>query len=304
MTLSDALNPALPANLRGALWVLLAGLLFAGMGTVVKLVGGTLEAPQIVFFRNFFGLLLLAPFLAQRGLGLWRTDRPGLQIARALVGLAAMSCMFYALTRLPLADVVAAGFAKTFFILILAAMVLGEKVGWRRWTATAVGFGGVVLMMRPLSGGLDGALLIALLGAALIAVAVTLVKKLSARDGPITILAWFGLVASLASLPGAVAVWQPVDWPTLGWLAATGVLGIGAQGSLIAGYRCAEASAIAPMGYLQLVFAGLLGFLVFGEVPDAWTLAGAALIVATTLYIARREAVLGRRGPAEPPTPS
>jgi drug/metabolite transporter (DMT)-like permease len=292
---------ALSGSARGVLWMLLAGLGFSLMSATVKWLGGSLHPFQIAFFRCFFGLVIVLPFaLRHGGAALW-TGRPVLHLARALVGITAMTCGFYAVTHLPLADVTAVGFTKGMFMVVLAVLFLGERVRWRRWTATAVGFVGMLIMVRPGSAGFDPVMLVALLGASLAAVVVTLIRAMPLSERPVTLLFYFGLITTPVAFLPAWLVWQSPGWQELALLALASGLGVAGQGCAIRAHRAGEASIVAPFDYARLLFATALGFALFGDLPDEWTVVGATVIVASSLYIARRELRLGRtvsdRGP-------
>ncbi|MEM7653571.1 MAG: DMT family transporter, partial [Pseudomonadota bacterium] len=264
--------------------------------------GPALDSFQIAFFRCLFGLLALMPWIIQGGgFAVFKTDRLGLQLIRAIVGVGAMTSFFYALARAPLADVTAISFAKPLFVVLLAVFFLSEKVRWRRWTATAVGFLGVVIMLRPGQDGFDPVLLVALMGSFLVACAVIFVKKMTKTETTLTMLAYFGIISSLVTLIPALLVWRDPTLTQWGMLLVIGSLGVLSQSFIIRAFRCGEASAVAPFDYTRLIFAAVFGFFLFAEIPDIWTLGGASIIVAATFYIARREASLGKpaKGPAE-----
>jgi drug/metabolite transporter (DMT)-like permease len=285
---------ALPGNTRGALWMLASGLLFSLMALLVKQLGQALDTIEVAFFRCLFGLLVLLPFVGVFGREALRTRHLRIHATRAVFGIVAMLCSYYAIARLPLAAYTALSFTKPLFATVLAVLILHEQVRWRRWAATLVGFGGVLLMMRPGAAAFDPAALFALGDALSIALLITLIKRVSASEHPLAMLFYFGLFSvPLAAIPTAF-VWRTPDLEQAFILFGIGAIGAVAQGCFIAAFRAGEASAVAPFDYLRLLFAGLAGFLVFAEVPDGWMLGGAAVIIASTLYIARREARLGR----------
>ncbi len=292
---------ALPANVRGALWVLLAATLFATMGTLVKLLGDRFDSFQLAFFRALFGFLAILPFVVRMGFAGLRTRRPGLHFLRGIGGASAMLCGFYAITHLPFADAVSLSYARSLFLIPLAVVFLGETVRARRWTATAVGFVGVVIMMRP-TGAIEFATFIAILGAFLVAAVTIMVKKLAETDRPETLIFYFGVISTSVALLPALRVWRTPSWDELALLMLVGACGAGAQYCMIRGFRIGEATAVIPFDYARLLIAGVVGITVFAEIPDAWTLTGAAVIVVSTLYIALREARLGK--PKEPVEPS
>jgi drug/metabolite transporter (DMT)-like permease len=281
-------------NLEGALWMIASGIVFSAQGAIVKLLGMRLDSFEIAFFRCVFGLLVVLPFVFRGGTALFMTGRPGLHVVRALVGVSGMFCGMYALTRLPLADATAISFAKPLFAVVLAATFLGELVGWRRWTATAAGFVGVLVIVRPGTQTFELAHVAALLGAFLIADVIVLVKKLQGSEKNATIMAYFGIVTSIASLGPALLVWQTPTWTELALLAGIGASASTGQWMALKAFRAAEASAVVPYDYLRLVFAILYGWLFFAEVPDGWTLAGSAILIGATLHIAYREIRLGK----------
>jgi drug/metabolite transporter (DMT)-like permease len=224
-----------------------------------------------------------------------KTRHPGIHALRAVAGGGAMVCGIAALDKLPLADFTALSFAQPLFAVILAIVLLGETVGWRRWGATLAGFLGVVIMVRPGSGSFEVDALLAVAMALGIAVAVILAKRLPAEESQVTMLFYFSLTTALVFAAPALAVWRTPSLPEALGLLGFGLGGLLTQALMIAAYRTGEASVVAPFDYSKLIVSGILGFTLFGETPDRWTLAGAAVIVAATLYIARREAVLGKR---------
>ncbi len=281
----------LSANHRGALWMIAASLGFTVNSALVKtLTASGLDVFQIAFARALFSFALLVPFLLRAGPGAFNTKHPWLHGIRAVAGAGAMVCGFYAVGRLQLADFTALTFTQPLFVTLLAVILLGEVVRWRRWLATAVGFLGVLIMVRPGASSFDPAALVALASVSGIAIAVCLVKKLPDGESHTTMLAYFCLMSLAITVVPALLFWTP---PTLTqWLllAGVGALGVASQAMIIRAYRSGEASFVAPFDYLKLILAGLIGFLVFGEVPGPWTLLGAAVIVGAALYIARREA--------------
>ena len=179
-------------------------------------------------------------------------------------------------------------------------LFLGEVVRLRRWTATAVGFVGVIVMMRP-GGDIELATWVAAIGAFLVAVVTIMIKKLSTTERPETLLLYYGVVSSLVALGPALLVWRTPTLVELAFLMAIGTLGAAGQYCIIRGYRIGEATALLPFDYTRLIFAGVIGFQWFAEIPDAWTLTGAAIVVGATLYIGIREARLGKKSELSQP---
>ncbi len=282
----------LPPNVRGALWMLLAALSFSTMDACIKLIGQHMHALEIAFFRCAFGGLAVMPFVLRAGVGILRTGRWGGHLARGLTGYMAMALGFYGVANLPLADATALSFTRPLFMIVLAAIFLHETVRWRRWTATMVGFAGVVIMVRPGLATVDMATVAAATSALFVAAVGVQVKRLAATERPETIIFYFTLISSLLSLGPALYVWRTPTLPELCGLMLLGALGSLGQYFSIRSYRIAEATAVDPVDYARLVFATFYGFVLFGNLPDGWTIAGALVIVASTLYITRREAKL------------
>jgi drug/metabolite transporter (DMT)-like permease len=266
------------------------------MSALVKGLGERLDSFQLAFFRSLFGLLTVLPFALVAGVGVLRTRRLGLHLARGLAGTVAMMCGFYALTHLTLAGATAIGFTTPLFLTVLASVVLHEVVRWRRWSATAFGFLGVLVMFRPGQGVLELAAFAALFGALCVATVRLLIKRLAATEGSLTMLVYLGLISTTVTAVPAAFVWQNPTLVEIALLVLLGCVSSATQIFMIRGYSIGEASALAPFEYARLPFAAFYGFLLFAEIPDLYTMAGALMIVGATLYIARREHVSSRRG--------
>jgi len=284
----------MPPNLRGACWMLLSCLGFSVMASFVKMAGHRVSPFEVTFFRCFFGLLALAPVIAWQGFGGLRTRHLGMHAWRGILGAIGMGCAYFGLSRMPMATYNALSFSKPLFAVLLAIIILHETVRWRRWAATGLGFVGVLIMMRPGTAAFDPNGLFALGDALTIAILITVLKRLPPYEKPLAMLFYFGIIASPLALLPALIDWQWPDATTWALLAAIGCSGALSQYWWIMAFRTGEASAIAPFDYSRLLFTGIIGLLFFSEVPDVWTIAGAALIVASTVYIARREAQLDR----------
>ncbi len=282
--------------------MLASALGFACMAALVKLLGTTgLHSTQIVFFRAAVGLLAVLPFLARAG---WATAVPRYpfrHVYRAGTGLAAMVCGFYAFTHLPLATATAITFAQPLFMVLLAVLFLGEVVRWRRWTATLVGFAGVLVILRPGVESLQFASLAALGNAFFVAASAAQVKAMPGEERDLTLLFTFGLFSAIALAVPAALVWRMPSLEQAGLLLLMGLLGVSSQAAVIRAYRVgAEASFVAPFDYLRLLAATLFGVVLFAEIPDIWTGVGAVLIIGSALYLARREAMKRRQRRMEP----
>ena len=250
----------LSPNARGILWITMGTIAFALNDVAVKTLGRTIDPFELAFFRYVTGLVILAPFFVRLGLDGIKTRKFHLHATRlVLAGLAQIGVLI-SVIHMPLAAVTALSFTRILFTTFVAVWILGELVSGRRWGATAVGFVGVLVMVRPDTGGLDPIAMIAI-GAALILFA-----------GPA---AW---------------VWRTpvgIEWfhaVAIGLLTTLGMVGF------VRGFAAGEASVIGPMEYVRLIYAAILGFAIFAEIPDPWTIVGALIIVAATTYIARDEA--------------
>jgi drug/metabolite transporter (DMT)-like permease len=289
----------LSGNIRGCIWMALCGLGFSVMAAFVKLAGQAgINTFEITFFRVLVGFLMLAPFVANSGFESLRSQYIKAHALRAVLGFVAMICAYIGIAKLELATYTALSFTKPLFAVILAVVILKEEVRWRRWAATIVGFIGVLVMMQPGSSAFNPWALLAMGDALSIALLITILKRLPASETPLIMLFYYGLIGTLLVTPAAIYYWQ---WPNATewfYLVAIGVMGALSQYWWILAFKAGEASVVAPFDYLRLLFAGLIGFVAFSEVPDHWTLIGATLIVGSTIYIAQREARLGRAAKA------
>ena len=284
-------QPGLAPNVLGALWMLGSALGFTVMTVLIKFLGDDYSAALQTFYRQTAGLLVLAPWIVRDWRGAFRTTRPGILLFRSAAGTLAMILAFYTYQEMPLADANALSFTRSLWLVPLAFFVLGEKLGPRRIGAALVGFAGVLIMLRPGVGGAALGLpaLAALASAFLFALTITGMKVMVRDHSPFVLLVYSAVLGFVFALPGAFIQWR---WPSpgdLGLLAAMGVIGTITQGCYIKGMQIGDAAAMAPIDYTRLVFAAVAGFILFSEVPGVWTLAGAAIVVVSTLYITWRE---------------
>ncbi len=289
--MAAAIAPTAAQNARGAAHMLAGVLLFSIMDAMVKWLVADYPVHQIVFFRTVFALLPCLYFIARSGgLATLRTRRPLVHVVRGLIGLAAMGCYFYAFALMDLADAKAILFSAPLFMTVLAIPLLGEKVGIYRWSAVLVGFLGVMVIVKPTGDMLQVGAIAAIGGAVLYALAVITVRHLSATDSAASITFYFTLTGALAGT-AMVAVFGWVTPPPadLALLACVGIIGGVGQYSLTQAFRYAEAAAIAPLEYLSMVGALILGYLVWNDIPSLDVFAGIALVVASGLFILFRE---------------
>ncbi len=278
---------AIPGNVRGACWIIVAAVWLTAMAVTIKVLGKTMSPWEIVLLRSVFALLLIMPALARQGFDKVRTRRPGMHMIRALVGFCGFTSMVFAVTHLDLALFTTMGFTRILFVILLAILFLGERLNVRRAAATLAGFLGVIITMQPGGqGGFDPWILVAL-GSALFAAGVsTSIKNLTRTEAPITILFWaYGLMALLAAGP-ALYTWRMPTLHEFGLVAMIGVFTTLGQTCTVMGLRAGDATAVVPFDYTRLLYAAAIGFFAFGEVPSIATFIGAAVIIASTLYIA------------------
>jgi drug/metabolite transporter (DMT)-like permease len=265
------------------------------MNALIRAGSLELEPIQIVFFRNFFALVFMLPWLARAGPAGLRTQRLGFHTLRAVIGLTAMTCWFYSVSLLPLAQAVSLNYTVPLFATVGAALILGETVRARRWTATIVGFLGVLVIVRPGFQEVSWAMALPILAAMFMATAALLIKSLSNTEDPNAMVFYMNLILTPLSLVPALFVWVWPSWEVLGLMALVGALATGAHLMLTRAYAKADASAVIPFHYMQLPFVALIAFVAFGEVPALWTLLGAAVIAGAAIYIAHREAKVARQ---------
>ena len=280
------------------------GLIFAVMTVLIRPLSESIHAFEIVFFRNLFGLVMLAPWIVGGvDLRVWRSPNFRLHLLRACAMLAAMLCWFTAVPLLPLVQAISLNFTAPVFVTILAALVLRETVRARRWAAVAAGFVGMLIILRPGFETVGLGQLLVLGDAACWATAIVLVRKMSRRESARVILVYmFLLVLPLSAVPAAM-VWR---WPGAdAWLLLLGIAACSTLGHYCAtrAFVVAEPSAIMPCDYLRLFWYAGAGWLLYGEVPSSWTLLGGAVIAGSSLYILRRETQLARRDRASAPAP-
>jgi drug/metabolite transporter (DMT)-like permease len=233
----------------------------------------------------------------------WRSKRIVGHFWRTAMGTGSMVLGFYAVSMLPLADATAIAFSQPLFSVVVAALVLGEKVRWRRWSATVIGFAGVLIMARPGEGSLQLGALVALANAAAVSISILLVRRLSDSETPLMILTQFAIFSTILLTVPAILVWR---WPDLwGWVLAVGIAVSATVGQYfwVQAFKAGEMSAVAPFEYMRLPFAVFVGWLIWGEMPVIWTYIGASIVIGSALYIAHREHQLARERRRAAPAP-
>ncbi len=280
------LDPAV----QGLLWTLVAGLCFVLLNTLSRYLTTQIDPMQSQFLRYFCGLLVMLPLLWRSGLVAYKPRHIGGQFLRGLVHTAALGLWFVALPHISLADMTALGFTTPIFIMIGAWLFLREPMRWERWLAALVGFAGVLIVVGPqLSGGGGYYSLVMLASSPVFAASFLITKALTRYEKAGVIVLWQSITVTLLSLPLALLHWQaPTLAQWVGYLAC-GLLGSSAHYCLTRSYGVADISATQSLKFLDLVWATLMGWLVFSDQPSHYTLMGGLLISASTLWIARRE---------------
>jgi drug/metabolite transporter (DMT)-like permease len=290
--MSSIIAPVEERRLLGIGLVLGAFLIFTAIDSSAKWLGlAGLPVMQIVFTRYAGGLLIVsATSLPGQGLGLLRSANLKIEILRALALLGSSLCNLTAVQYLPLTVTGAIAFTMPLILCGLSVPLLGEQVGWRRWTAIATGFVGVLIIVHPGTDAFRPAALLSIGGAFFSAWYFLLTRKLAGVDSTATQQFYGNIIATLALAPFALAHWvwptRPVDWVVLGGIGVVGYLGH--QLSTIA-HRFAPASTLAPFAYLQIIFMALSSWLIFQQLPDVWLYLGAPIVIASGLYIWLRE---------------
>lgn len=286
----DVARPA-PSPRRAIACVCGASALFALASCIVKAVAADIPTMEIVLFRSGVASLLLLPMLWRHGgLAALRTRRPWGHVGRTLFGFVGMFTAFYGVAHLPLATVTALGFAMPLFLSVLSVPLLGERVGVFRAAAIAAGLVGVSIMLRPWNSGVDALpawpVAIVLAGVLAWALAMISIRKMGAAgERNITIVIWFSIGAALLSAVLVVPVWiTPRPWELFG-LVAVGAVSTAAQLLMTEGYRSGETTLVAPFEYGAILYTTVLGLLIWGEVPDVWTLVGIFILVASGLVV-------------------
>jgi drug/metabolite transporter (DMT)-like permease len=299
--MSAAPAPVASRPIEGILWMLASGLCFVAVNGIVRYLGTDLPAAQSAFLRFAWGVVFLLPTLA----GLLRQGLPPgtapLFLGRGLVHGFAVMFWFFAMARLPVAEVTAIGYLNPVIVTVGAVVFFGERLALRRILAIAVALLGALIVLRP---GLRDILpghLAQLCAATLFAASYLFAKRLSAMAEAGVVVAMLSLAVTVVLAPFAWAVWVPVGWPQLGWLGLVAAFATVAHYCMTRAFSAAPLSVTQPVTFLQLVWATLLGSLAFGEPVDPFVLLGGAVIIGAISYIAWREGTAHKRAVTPPP---
>jgi drug/metabolite transporter (DMT)-like permease len=275
--------------------MLLATIGFTIAHTLVRSVSAHIHPFEVVFFRNFFGMFVVLPWLLRFGLkNTFRTQRLGLHLTRVLLAIISMTTFFYALSITPLARATALSFTAPIFGTILAIFFLGEVVRLRRWTAIFIGFAGTMVILRPGFEELDYGSLLVLSSTLFSAFALIDIKILGRTESTITMTSYMVVLLSPVSLIPALFVWQWPDMQQLAMLAGVGIISTLSLLLSTNALKLADTNVITPMEFFRLIWAAVLGFLAFGEIPTLYTWIGGVMIFGSMSYIAYREYVRSR----------
>lgn len=287
-----------------ALLMLASTVLFALMAVAIRLASQSLHTFEVAFFRNFFGLVATLPLLYRHGPQLLRTQHLPRYLVRCLIGVIGMFCGFWAIGHLPLAQAVSLSYSSPIFVVIAAALFLGERVHARRWTAVAIGFVGVLVITRPGSADFSPGMLVAVFSALMTGLVSIQIKQLSALEPADRIVFYTTLIWVPMSLLPALWVWRWPEGITWLWVVAAGLLGTGGHMLWTRALKLGDVSALTPISFMQLPVVATAGWLLFGEHVDRYTVLGTLVILASSAYIAHREALLAKRHQTKEPLKS
>jgi len=286
--------------------MILASTVFLGVSDVTaKYLSATLPSVEITWIRFMVFALIMTPGMVPGSpVYALRSDRPRFQLMRGVTLLGSSLLFITGLRYLPIAEASATGFVSPLFVTALSIIFLGERVGMRRWAATAVGLFGVLVILRPGTSAFHAAAFFPVVSALSWASTLIMTRMMSGRDPAITTMTYSSIVGVSILTLLVPFVWVAPSWHDLLLGLLIGVASTLGQWIVVLAFRYADASVLAPFQYTQLLWVSILGFLVFGELPDIWTVVGAVFIVASGLYTAHRErvrrlelAVLAERSP-------
>jgi drug/metabolite transporter (DMT)-like permease len=274
---------------RGIALIISSTLFLSSSDAVAKYLSHSLPAIEITWVRFLTFALMFVPAMLTTTPNIFQATRPSLQVWRGVALLVSSLFFIIALGFLPIAEASATGFVSPIFVTALSILVLSEKVGIRRWVATVIGLCGVMVVIRPGSSAFHPAAIFPVISALGWACTLIITRMMSGKDRVLTTMAYSSVVGFAILTLLVPFVWVTPSWRELGLGICVGVASTVGQGIVVLAFRYADASLLAPFSYVQLVWACILGFLVFGEVPDLWTLVGAAIIIGSGLYTAHRE---------------
>lgn len=293
--------PRRDAGLRGIGLILLSTFFLAVSDVLSKYLAANLPALQITWLRYCaFTAILLTIVWRSGGRARLRTQRPKLQFLRGCAVGASSVVFVMSLKYLPIADATATSFVTPLFVTALSIPLLGETVGWRRWSATLVGLVGVLIVVRPGGSGFQAASLLPVVSALSWAFSLIVTRQMSTTESPLTTLAWSAMIGLLGVTALLPLFWQPLTLQGMLLGVLIGIASTIGHWLVILAFRHADASLLAPFSYAQLLWVSIFGFFLFSALPDLWTLVGAVIIAGSGLYIAHRERVRARQALSDP----
>ena len=276
-----------------AMLMVLSVSLFTSSHGFVRGVGKTIHPYEIAFFTSLFSFVFYLPWLLRAKFRPMNTQKFGTHLIRAFFNAGAVGGWYTALSLIPLADATAVALTSPLFVTLGAVMFLGERAHLRRWAAIGAGIFGALIIIRPGFQAFSVGFLFVILSIVLGSGSRIFAKRLLQWDSPATIGAWVALLQIPITFCMAIYFWRWPDLVQLTMLVMVGLLAGGAQFSMTLAYRRTEVSALEPFNFLRLIIAALIGYFIFSEIPDVWTWVGGAIIIASTSYVARREALKG-----------
>ena len=281
--------------LNGIGLMIIATVLFSVMHASIKYMSSSLHPFEIAFFRNLFGLIVIAPWFIRYGLQPLKTKKIKLHIARSFFNVIAMLSFFYSLSIAPLADVASLAFTAPLFASILAVVFLKEIIGIKRIVAIILGFIGAIIVIDPVYSSINNGHILTLLSASVWSVSLIIIKILGRTESSVTITSYMVIIMIPLSGIAAYFYWETPTINDLIFLVIIGISGTAAQMLLAQALRQGDTSIIMPFDFLKLIWAVGIGYLFFFEVPSINTWLGSIIIFLSTLYIAYREKVLSKK---------
>ncbi|MGB0574826.1 MAG: DMT family transporter [Alphaproteobacteria bacterium] len=274
---------------QGAIWTIIASFCVVAFTAIGKYLTAEMSVPMITFFRCVFGVLFIIPWVTRVGLAGLATKRPVLLVARGINTLIGLYCVFFAVSLIPLADVVAIQYSKPIFASLGAVLILREVMYGARWHALIIGFVGMLMIIRPGFAEWNVGVLLALGAMAAGAFTTISVKLMTRTEPPDRIVAYTLIVMTLGSSIPAFLYWQTPNLEQLLWLVLLGGLATGFQRAVARAYAAADATVVLPFEFVRLLIAIAFGFFIFGEALDGWTWAGGTVIFVASFYVVRAE---------------
>jgi drug/metabolite transporter (DMT)-like permease len=295
MTDEAAPQPAQKNNtISGLLWLGFSGILFVGVTGIVRYIGSDVPPIEAAFIRYVFGLMLLFPIFLRMKIKWPKGRKLVLFSVRGLAHAAAVSLWFYAMARIPIADVIAIGYTAPIYVTIGAALFLGERLRFHRVLAIIAGFIGTLIILRPGLQVIEIGAIAQIIAAPIFAISFLVAKVLTNDEDSMTVVVMLSIFCTIALAPGAIMQWQTPDLWQFFWLAVVALFATLGHYAQTRSFQAAQITATQPVWFLQLVWGALMGYFVFGETIDPYVVLGATVIIIAVTYISHREARVKR----------